>query len=261
MIVFVHIERTGGTTIHDALKPHFPGRHVVFDGLVDIVGGLESALRQPGRDWYVGGHVRFGELGPILQNWGASDVLFSTTRDPLERIVSLYFFTKKHPEALPGVAPYADQRFDEFYAAAADLGLIPANSQCQWLAASTSWQETVKTIRRHYDAVGVHWYYGEFLGRLEDLLQEAVPGLTFDGRRSNAAYHGCNPDGSWSRKFEISELVDARTRRRIERDQEGDYALVEYIAAQPGAVLGGGWQETAGSRERRWFGRVRGWLR
>jgi hypothetical protein len=252
MIVFVHIERTGGSKVHGALEPYFDGRVTIFNGAVDIRSGLATALEQPDRRWYLGGHIRFANLGPFLKSRQPSDVLFSTTRDPLDRAMSLYFLTRRSPDWLPELAPFAQRSFADFYAAAVDCGMLYENSQCQCLANSKDWRETVKVIRQHYNLVGTYRYYPQFLQRLEHVLEADVPGLRFDDSWTNTAYHLGAAGGIWERRFDIDELVDLPTRRRIEREHDGDYALVEFIESRPGAVLSPGDGFPPSSPERRW---------
>ena len=239
MIVFLHVERTGGSKLLRTIGPHFPGRCILVLSPVDVPGSLERARSHPNPRWFVGGHLRFTDLTPFLAARQPSDILFSTTRNPLERAISLYFFTLRHPSAQPELARFAEQSFAAFYAAAVGEQVLLPNAQCRFLADSTDWREARRTIRRHYNLVGVHLRYGRFLERLRDLLRSDIPGLEFDSARHNAAYHQEADPGNWKRKVEIDTLVSAPLRRRIERDHEGDFALVEFIASQPDGVMCG----------------------
>lgn len=238
MIVFVHIERSGGAKINQALLPYFPERSVIFTGLVDVPEALARTTCAADRRWFLGGHVRFSQLGPFIETRQPGDVLFSTTRDPLERAVSLFYLALRSPTWLPMLAPIAQTKgFADFYAAAVDAGMLRANAQCVHLSGSPDWRQTLATVQHHYDLVGTYSRYKQLLDGLQTLLSPQIAGLHIDDERINAAYHDGSDATGWTQRQSIETLVDRPTRARIEREHDQDYALIEHIEAQADGVL------------------------
>lgn len=237
MIVFVHIARSGGSKIHEIMLSHFGEQAIIFNGLVNIPRALECALDSSNRRWYLGGHVHFAQLCPFLESRQPSDILFSTTRDPVERAVSLYYLCLRSPTWQPTLAPIARERgFAPFYSAAVDAGMLGNNPQCRFLSGSPDWRETLAAFQRHYDLVGTYRFYDNFLKRLETLLRPQVPGVRIDGERINAAYH-IDTGGHWKRRDAFETLVSPDIRRRIERDNDQDFALIEHIESLEDGVF------------------------
>ena len=239
MIVFVHIERTGGSKIHDALMAQLPEHHVIVSSPSLVEAALDRVLADRENCWYLGGHVRFAELGPFLRSRRAGDTLFSSVRAPIDRALSLYFFALQNPSSMPALARIAQRSFAEFYAAASDADVFAPNAQCRFLANTTDLAEVRAALHQHYDIVGVHHRYKCFCERLQQLLLPSIPGLRIDRSRINAAYHQLIGEDAWERAAAPCVLVDAATRRRIERDNQADCALVEFIGRQPAGVLEG----------------------
>jgi len=239
MIIFTHIPRSGGAKINQAILHHFPDRHIIFTGQIDVAKHMAEALAEPDHDRFLGGHVAFRHLGPFLASRVAGDILFSTTRDPLERAVSLYFLGRRSPSWMPRVAAFLDQGFAEFYAACTDVGVLKPNAQCVLLSGQTDSTVAAGMLAQHFDLVGTHRHYQSFLRQLENLLQPQVPGFAIDDTRINSAYHLETGEAGWQRRLPLEEVVDPTTRRRIEREHDQDYALVEYIEGQPDGVFRG----------------------
>jgi hypothetical protein len=100
--VFIHIPKTGGLTIQQALqlkRYRYPHQARAFNnqGIVTF------------------GHLDYKKLligGAITQDFNNSAFKFAFTRNPYDRVVSHFFYSKrKHPEVLP-----KDMDFEEFTA-------------------------------------------------------------------------------------------------------------------------------------------------
>lgn len=234
MILFVHIERTGGFKLHRALEPHFEGRHFVVDTAEQARAVQAQLQSHPTRDVYFGGHMSIAEIRPLLDLRQAGDLLFSTTRDPVERAVSLYFLTLRSPAMQPNLAAIAQQGgFGDFYRAARDYPVFAPNSQCRALSGTPDFGHALAAMTNDFDLVGTHRHYGAFLRRLERRLAVLIPGVSIDDSRANAAYHYETRDARWVANLTLDEVVDADTRQLIEQDNAHDMALVAHLESLP----------------------------
>ena len=88
-LVFLHLPRTGGTTLHDTLAPNFRPEECCPERFaqLDRIPPAELAGYR-----FVSGHYRFDELALIP----APRYLVTVLRDPRERILSLYHYWRRH---------------------------------------------------------------------------------------------------------------------------------------------------------------------
>lgn len=93
-IVFLHIPKTAGQTIHNALTQAVGADHVSPIRVHTQVSGDASQL--PGGYSLYSGHLDWGDLETLPEN----RFVFSVLRDPYERIASFYFFLMKEAQSL-----------------------------------------------------------------------------------------------------------------------------------------------------------------
>lgn len=102
-LVFVHIARSGGTTLTNLLDTHFANDRILKAHLVHkegdqvkgIAGHSGRATTEPGdlaKYRLITGHINFGDLDGIV----ADPVYITMLRDPVERVVSLYSYWRSH---------------------------------------------------------------------------------------------------------------------------------------------------------------------
>lgn len=91
-LVFLHVPKTGGTSLHAALARHFPPEAVVH-----VAGPADwgDALVPASGIRYIAGHTRFSAAALVPGPRRIVTVL----REPAERIVSLHVFWKRHQDA------------------------------------------------------------------------------------------------------------------------------------------------------------------
>lgn len=143
-IAFLHIPKTAGQTIHNALAAMVGKDHVS-----PVRTHTQVARDQPqmpaGYALY-SGHIDWTELDTLPEGRFA----FTVLRDPRERIASFYFYLLKEAEALS--AKELEQRHN--------LGkkLILTRSAEEYFFGGPDWFETF--IRDHYDNFYTHYLAG-----------------------------------------------------------------------------------------------------
>jgi hypothetical protein len=113
LIVFMHIPKTGGTTLHNVLSRKYRGKeslHVrsVHTPLLEIAQE-RSKSKTP---FLIKGHLGYGEVKDIPGSF-----VFTFLRPPISRVISHYYFLKE----TPSVQHYeylnrADTTIESFYA-------------------------------------------------------------------------------------------------------------------------------------------------
>jgi len=93
LVTFVHIPKTGGTTLHNVLSRFYPEdicRHVtkVSEPLRDFAV-KKAATPSP---FLIKGHLGINEVSGITGNY-----IFTFLRPPVARVVSHYYFLKEQP--------------------------------------------------------------------------------------------------------------------------------------------------------------------
>lgn len=102
-LVFIHIPRSGGSTLTNLLDLHFANDQILKANLLHgeqgrILGiaghtGEHFELDHPlSRYRLITGHSNFGDVDAIVK----APVYMTMLRDPLQRVVSLYRYWKSH---------------------------------------------------------------------------------------------------------------------------------------------------------------------
>jgi hypothetical protein len=208
MIVFVHIERTAGTSLHNAFIPHFPGRH-------SIISNERNLARVPRDAAYLGGHFSLA----VLESHGFAkpeDFLFSIVRNPVDRMVSLYHLMLRSPDWLSDLHRKVGGRgIDYFLDLCLEHGTYTANQQCRRIAGRPDFFAARDAIQSRYDLLGCLANVSAFVDALSDRMRPSIPAFEYTGSCRNHAPKVESPNPS---------LV-----RRIEKDCSEDMALNEYV--------------------------------
>jgi hypothetical protein len=97
MLIFLHIGKAGGTTFHSILERQYPASvHYVSHGSGEITAFRALPPAERGRIGVFRGHTNYG----LHELAGKPCVYITLLRDPVERVISHYFFAKRdraHP--------------------------------------------------------------------------------------------------------------------------------------------------------------------
>ena len=141
--LFLHIRKTGGTSIVRQAMDHYGYENVCAHG--DYMGRVPGHLMHLP---FVSGHFGFDYARELMPGRFS----FTFLRDPVERILSLYGFCRvQDPEEFPIYRAAADHDLEGFLRAAEHDDLVRAyvwNSQVWCLAAGPGYVETVTAETR-----------------------------------------------------------------------------------------------------------------
>jgi hypothetical protein len=145
-LIFTHIHKTGGTTIHHAVA-NAVGHDAVLIAKTDMeITNLAELVSKRGPLRYIGGHVSRAAARAVF----AEAPLVVSLREPIERILSLYFFALRR-----GTMPQegrADPRGSGFmfYYRSMFASRDNENYQCRFLCGEPDHLKAIETLKRDY---------------------------------------------------------------------------------------------------------------
>lgn len=134
-IVFLHIPKTAGQTVHSALCDLVREKHVSPVRVHSQVGSAGEQL-PPGYGLY-SGHLDWSALESV----GAPRFVFTILRDPRERIASFYFYLRHQAKALSPEALNMPENFGK-------KQVLTQSARAYFFEGSAPWK---LFVRDHYD--------------------------------------------------------------------------------------------------------------
>ena len=224
MICFVHIPRTGGSTIHASFRPIFGwDRWRVHDHPGPLKDTADQMNASGDRNWYVGGHFSITHVDAAV-GFAPEDFLFSVVRDPVERLSSLHRLLTRSPEWLSQVNLAVGKSMDYFYDCCIDNRVLEKNTQCSFISGADNFEVASASLAR-YACLGSMSDFSGFLNLLgHEVLRKTGVAFKYLDTHHNAAA----PTG-----LEVSSAL----RSRIEEDFAEDFMLVAEIERRQAAML------------------------
>jgi hypothetical protein len=186
ILCFLHLPRTGGTTINHMLKYAFGHCAVFHADLVAKYGGegeLAAALAQGERIDHgavlITGH--YGVAHPLVRHMPRPVAFAAVLRHPVERIVSIYDYIRGRPDH-PEHAVLSTLTLHQALDAVPEFAAHARNAQLRTLFNATDRAGIIAALRRH----------PYLLARLEALDDFADRLLRSFGRRLGGRLPRCN---------------------------------------------------------------------
>ena len=146
-VIYTHVPKTGGSTIGSSVI-NVIGDDAAYIHTVET-DSLPERLPKNDHVSFVGGHIRF----PVAFEMFGEGWYFGSVREPVERILSNYFFALRYKGLGEGITSLGVRDgFDVFY----DTDIRRAgrlNLQCRFYADDAKFDTARKVIRNHYAAV------------------------------------------------------------------------------------------------------------
>jgi hypothetical protein len=166
-IVFLHIPKTAGQTVHNALA-RAVGQSTVSP--IRVHTQADEAAQMPAGYRLYSGHLDWTCLGSLPSD----RFVFSILRDPRERIASFYFFLRKEAAALTEVDLARPENLGK-------LRALTWSADAYFFGGDANWQ---RFIRDHYENFYCSYFATKKMrgrGELRDMPSEAVLSRALSG--------------------------------------------------------------------------------
>ncbi|MFQ6678154.1 MAG: sulfotransferase family 2 domain-containing protein [Fidelibacterota bacterium] len=223
IIIFLHLPRTGGTTLRDILSKQY-SEAVTFENktLLDIDHNFIANNKFDKADLkLIKGHVYFGIHEYIPQKCA----YFSMMRDPIERVISVYNYVKNRPNHRDHIF-IRNMSIEDYVQSGRNLFLD--NGQTRLLAGrSTSLEvpfrgmneehleQAKESIKNHFILVGLNEKYDETLLMLQKLLNWKTPTYSI----ANAVKRG-----------KSTKVLSPQVRKLIAKYNQLDLQLYQHVS-------------------------------
>lgn len=95
MVLYMHVSKTGGTTLNEIFARQYKNHEIIdhesYDDLIALFGQLSQPEKLQIRA--VSGHYLYG----IHEHLNPPVTYFTMLREPVDRVLSLYYFLQEHP--------------------------------------------------------------------------------------------------------------------------------------------------------------------
>lgn len=177
-IVFVHVPKTAGVSLHNAIRLVVGGESTLhYNGtrpldLATISREHLHALR------FISGHFQYKNLKQYIR---ADAILIAMVRDPVERLISVYNFISR-PEH-PLHARVKGRSFPEFVQQRAEN---LRSQMCRQLTGFAQAAPAIKCLRREYTLVGCKERLEAMVSAIDEIAGLRLT-VRHDNRRQNVA--------------------------------------------------------------------------
>jgi hypothetical protein len=235
LIAYVHIFKTGGTTLTGILRRNFSTRHfdtrLVQESPAITASQLKRILLVYPRIVSIAGHaVRthtdLKDAFPQLR-------FYTFLRDPVKRAVSGFLFTRSIRIEETGWRPQSDS---EIEAAFLDFVGSIGDGYCDTLAPDGDAEAAIETVETKMDFVGLVEHFDESLALMKNWM--GLPGFDVHYRRLNDSDRRGTNDGRFvavrdevKRLTAVTRAMAARSNvaEMIAERRRGDIALFDHV--------------------------------
>jgi len=216
-LIFLHIPKTAGWALHEALLPIFGDAGSLRINNEDEAAQLRRLPAAEFRRYrYVSGHFTFAD---IKDKCDSDARLVSIVRDPIRRLISEFNYMSTWTEH-PYFELCRDMKFSKYMERVGDY---PKGLQCSWLSGLGEAEGGLAVIRQKFALVGTAERFDEFVEALGRLIGEPL-----SAPRANVTQGQGRLD-----------LDSALCRILVDLTAE-DRKLVECISALPDGLFAGG---------------------
>ncbi|MET3089269.1 sulfotransferase family 2 domain-containing protein [Priestia megaterium] len=208
LIIFMHIPKTGGTTLNDIFKKSYAENEIYDHVPLEAMRNHFSQLKEEDKKETkaISGHHFYG----IHDLFSKPYTYFTMMRNPIERVISLYYFLKTYPGYYE--ENMRNMSFEEYI----DWDPQARNGQIHQICGQNSQLslEKAKENLKVFEVVGITEMFNESLLLLKNKFNWA-----------NIEYKKENVTKSRPRISEVSPKII----KKIEKNNELDIELYEFI--------------------------------
>ena len=208
LIIFIHIPKTGGTTLNEIFKRSYAENEIYDHIPVEAMNEHFSQLKAENKKVIkaISGHHFYG----IHDLFAKPYTYFTMMRNPIERVISLYYFLKTYPGYYE--ENMKNMSFEEYI----DWDPQAKNGQIHQICGLNS----QLSLEKAKENLGVF----ELVG-ITELFNESLLLLKNNFNWTNIEYVKKNVTKSRPRLSEVSTAII----KKIEKNNELDIELFEYI--------------------------------
>lgn len=233
-IFFCHIPKTAGTSFVQSLSTIFDEKHISQSRLLTDIAILKEDYQNLR---LISGHFGIDDIGRDLL---ANHKKVTFLRDPVSRVISLYYFWNSHKDRYTGT-PATDPNYKavnlainsslEEFISTSDPEILAeiSNTQCRYLAGSARFglqgindrllfEAATKAVREDFDFVGLVEKYNKSLMKFNKM---------FLGSK-NVLY----PEHTNSNKHPKNNKHDRSVIEKIVKMNTADRALYSYVKSR-----------------------------
>lgn len=220
-IIFVHIPKTGGTTFDKLIKRQYePESLFLFDNVQESLAKFRQLTEaEKSKIKFIQGHMRFG----LHKEFPQPCTYMTILRDPVDRIISLYYYALRRPEH-PAHQAVTSKNMSLKEYVSSGVSTLVNNNQTRFLCAtelvseygqcsSEMLESAKKNLQDYFAVVGLMERYNETL----ILLKRAF-------KWRNPYYIKINV----TKNRPLKENFDKDTINLIEKYNDLDIELYEY---------------------------------
>jgi len=164
MLVFVHIPKAAGTTLHHILKRAVGARKSLHAGKSWETQALrEMPQRKAQKFKLISAHMIQPELEKVC---GQNADYVTVTRDPVDRFVSLYYFLQAQTQHEQHKL-YADMSLEDFLVEyESDGALLLRNCQARYLAGENNAEKAIECLEKNFFLAAPIEKFDKFIWKL-----------------------------------------------------------------------------------------------
>lgn len=172
-LLFIHLPKTGGSTMHDIIKNHiFPEENNFF-----LIGNQEEFkqfqelnFEQVSAYKVIAGHMNFMLTKKKIGESIGQFFTFTILRNPVNQSISLYQYILQTPKHFKH-NKVKEMSFEEFI----DSDSYIPNMQCKIISSQHSWQATLEILKNDFDCFGTLENFDRLLAEVCQHFGKAVP--------------------------------------------------------------------------------------
>lgn len=235
MIVFLHLERTAGSTVHSwfypGVRPDFRGCYFVVSDDTALATVKEELHSRHRPLFYLGGHFSLAAIDHFDLAADPETLLFSMTRDPAERALSLYALVRRSPNWVPQISLAVLERgFEYFYEYCRDRDWFFSNAHCIRICGTPSAEQAFAVVSSRFTLLGASEAFDLVAERLKVAVSEWVPNFKPSVMRLNAAL-------DLPTNYEVRNAMSTSLREKIYEENSEDLALHLGVIREGGCIM------------------------
>ena len=180
VIVFPHVDRTGGSSIHAWFYPlEKLGCYAIHTGDVKTIDSLEAKIVGYADTAYIGGHFTLSNyLDSNLSKKFAFTYIFGVVRPTLDRFISMYKLWKRSPEWMSGLNEKNTNSLDSLYQTLQEHYFN--NRLCRTYSSGGTFDSVMESILTNFSFVGSTQRLDLVAQRLKNDWPELAENITFN---------------------------------------------------------------------------------